>query len=276
MMLKRILAFSFSLLFCLICFSSSALAVASNVTGKYPVQQASIDDSTGEYTLMLLNTPPGTSPIFRTTNLQMARLTEAEINNGETNYAEIKGNGDEVVMHLTEDFRIEYIHNETEVVQNPQTGKQETVIVRRESNFWTPFAGALAGQALGSLLFTPQYYMPPVYVSGRGLTGVGGYGSTYNQAVSSFRQNHNTTPTIEKNRQAFRKTGSLKTNTAKGFRKSNGKNLKSTGSGFGSSNLRTSGKSNRFEQPSKKSFGTKRPRSFSRSRPMRRSFGRRR
>ena len=275
-MFKRILALCFSVVFCFICFSASAWAVDSNLNGKYPVQQASIDDSTGEYTLMLLNTPPGTSSIFRTTNLQMARLTEEEINNDEKTYTEIKGNGDQAVMHLTEDFRIEYVHNETEVVQNPETGRQETVIVRRESSFWTPFAGALAGQALGSLLFTPQYYMPPVYVSGRGLTGIGGYGSSYNQAVKSFRQNNNTNPAIEKNRKSFRKTGSLKTNLNKGFTKSNGKNLKSTGSGFGSSNLRTSGRSNKFKQPSRKSFGTKRPRTFSRRTPMRRSFGRRR
>lgn len=277
MMFKRILAFSFSIIFCFICFSTNALAATeSSLMGKYPVQQGSIDDSTGEYTLMLLNTPPGTSSIFRTNNLQMARLTEEESNHGEKTYAEIKGNGDEAVMHLTEDFRFEYVHNETEVVQNPETGKQETVIVRRESSFWAPFAGALAGQALGSLLFTPQYYMPPVYVSGRGLTGIGGYGSSYDQAVTSFRQNNNTTPAIEKNRQSFRKTGSLKTSLNQGFTKSNGKNLKSTGSGFGSSNLRTSGSSNKFKQPSKNSFGTQRNRSFSRSTPMRRSFGRRR
>ena len=276
MMFKRILVFSISIIFCFICFTSNGLAVTSNVNGKYPVQQASIDDSTGEYTLMLLNTPPGTSSIFRTNNLQMARLTDEEVNSGEKTYAEIKGNGDEAIMHLTEDFRIEYVHNETEVVQNPETGRQETVIVRRESSFWTPFAGALAGQAIGSMLFTPRYYMPPVYVSGQGLTGYGGYGNSYNQAVKSFRQNNNTTPAIEKNRKSFRKTGSLKTSRSQGFTKSNGKNLKSTGSGFGSSKLKTSGRSNKFKQPSRKSFGTKRPRTFSRRTPMRRSFGRRR
>ena len=274
-MLKRILILCFSFVFSFTCLTSCAFSESmnsSNLNGEYLIQQASIDDSTGEYTLMLLNTPAGTSPIFRTTNVQMARLTEEEVENGKKTYAEIKN--DQAIMHLTEDFRLEYVHNETEVVENPNTGKQETVIVRRESSFWTPFAGALAGQALGSLLFTPQYYMPPMYVSGRNLSGIGGYGNSYNQAVSSYRSNYNTTPTIEKNRQSFRKTGSLKTKTNRGVSKSNGKNLKATGSGFGSSNLKTSGKTSNFKSSRRNGFGTASRNSFRRS-PMRRSFRRR-
>ena len=286
-MFKQILTLCFCFIFSFTCLTGCATDSSNNVNrqspvpqqtstfvnGKYPVQQASIDDADGEYTLMLLNNPPGSSPVFRTKNLQMARLTEEEVNNGEKTYVEIKG--DQAVMHLTEDFRIEYIHNETQVVDNPNTGRQETVVVRRESSFWTPFAGAMVGQALGSLLFTPRYYMPPAYVSGRGLTGVGGYGSSYNQAVQSYRSNYNTAPTIEKNRQSFRKTGSLKTNTRRGISKSGKNSLKSTGSGFGSNKLKTSGNSNKFKQPSRKSFGTRR--SNVRRRPTtRRSFGRRR
>jgi hypothetical protein len=292
-MFKRILTLCFCFIFSVGCLTGCASDSSNNLNrsssvqqqtstplnnGKYPVQQASIDDADGEYTLMLLNTPPGASPVFRTQNLQMARLTEEEINNGEKTYVEIKG--DQAVMHLTEDFRIEYIHNETQVVENPNTGRQETVVVRRESSFWTPFAGAMAGQALGSLLFTPRYYMPPAYVAGSPLSGVGGYGSSYNQAVQSYRSNYNTAPAIEKNRQSFRKTGSLKTNTnaSRGIRKSGKNNLRSTGSGFGSSKLKTNGNSNKFKQPSRNSFGTRRPRpnTFRRRAPMRRSFGRRR
>ena len=33
--------------------------------GKYPVQQATYNDANGEYTLMLLNTPAGTPPVYR-------------------------------------------------------------------------------------------------------------------------------------------------------------------------------------------------------------------
>lgn len=43
--------------------------------GQYPVQQVTYDDTTGEYSLVLLNTSPGTPPVFRSQNLQMARLT---------------------------------------------------------------------------------------------------------------------------------------------------------------------------------------------------------
>ena len=269
-MLKKLFTLCLTVVFGLCCLTTNSFAAGNSLKGEYPVQQASIDDSTGEYTLMLLNTPAGTSPIFNTTDLQMARLTDEEISEGKKSYAEIKG--DEAVMHLTEDFRFEYIHNETQIVENPNTGRQETVIVRRESNFWSPFAGAMAGQALGSLLFAPRYYMPPVYVSGRGLTGFGGYGNSYNQAVKSFRTNNNTVPSVEKNRQSFRKTGSLKKQTAS--RKSNGKSMKSTGSGFGSNRLKTQGKSNRLQPNRNRSFGSS---GGMRRRPMaRRSFGRRR
>ncbi|MFM7424482.1 MAG: hypothetical protein ACKO7W_05725, partial [Elainella sp.] len=160
--------------------------------GSYPVQQATYDDGTGEYELMLLNTPAGTPPVYRTPNLQMARLTDAEIQAGQKSYLKVENS--QPVFYLTEDFRIEYVHNVTENQTNPQTGQQETVVVRRESNFWTPFAGALAGQAIGSLLFTPHYYIPPVYTPGTVLTGYGGYGRSYNDAVSSYRTRYSAAP----------------------------------------------------------------------------------
>jgi len=132
------------------------------------VQQATYDDGDGTYTLMLLNTPGGTSPLFRTTNLQMARLTEEDTAKGEKTAVEI--NGDQATLYMTEDFKIEYVHNVTEVRNNPQTGQQETVVIRQESSFWSPFFGAVAGQALGSLLFRPQYYVPPLYTPGGVMT----------------------------------------------------------------------------------------------------------
>lgn len=222
--------------------------------GQYPVQQATFNDVDGEYNLMLLNTPSGVRPNYMTTNLQMARLTDEEIEAGKQTYAEI--NGDEAVMHLTEDFRIEYIHNETETVTNPDTGRQETVIVRQQSSFWSPFAGALAGQAIGSMLFTPQYYVPPVYQPGVNLTGFGGYGRTYNQAVDSYRSNHNTVPPVEKNRQSVRTTGTIRNSQTGVVRRTN-LNNRSTGSGVGSSNLRNNNTSNTTtRQRNNNSFGS--------------------
>lgn len=72
--------------------AEATISVASNVAntaitaptqaseqGQYPVQQVTYDDATGEYSLVLLNTPPGTPPVFRSRNLQMARLSDAQL-----------------------------------------------------------------------------------------------------------------------------------------------------------------------------------------------------
>ncbi len=241
--------------------------------GQYQVQQATYDDATGDYTLFLINSKP---PTFRTENLQMARLTDEQIKAGDKTSLKVE-NG-QPILYLTEDFKIEYVHNVTENKTNPQTGQKETVVVRQESNFWTPFAGAvagnLAGQAIGSLLFRPQYYVPPVYQSGRPLTGYGGYGSSYDQAVSSYRSNYNEPPAAVRNRTAFRSTGTIRRSS------SNDSNIRNaprnstnrpSGSGFGGSELGTSGNSSSTRRsPSGSSFGS------GRSSAPRRSFGRRR
>jgi hypothetical protein len=230
---------------------------AAPSAGRYPVQQATYDDGTGLYTLLLLNTPPGQPASFQTENLRMARLTQEQIDQGEKTFVEIQGADAE--LYLTEDFKIEYVHSVTETQTNPATGQPETVVVRRESNFWSPFAGALAGQALGSLLFRPQYYFPPVY-SGAPLTGFGGYGSSYNQAVDSYRSRNQTAPPAVKNRQTVRATGNLR-------KPSPSNTPKSTGAGASSSRLRSSGASRPSQaRPSSRSFGSSRPsgRSYSR------------
>lgn len=209
--------------------------------GTYPVQQATYDDGTGEYSLMLLETAPGDASIYRAENLPMARLTEEEVAAGQKSYLKVE-NG-QPSFHLTEDFRIEYVHNVTETQTNPQTGQSETVVVRRESNFWTPFAGALAGQALGSLLFTPQYYIPPVYRPGTVLTGYGGYGRSYDQAVSSYRTRYNAPPAEVKNRQTFRTTGQIRRSPAASTSTRSpqvNQGNRSTGSGYGSTDLKRS------------------------------------
>lgn len=239
----------------------------------YPVQQATYDDATGEYSLMLLNSTP---PTFTTTNLQMARLTDEQIKAGQKSYLKVE-NG-QPVLYLTEDFKIEYVHNVTETQPNPQTGQQETVVVRRENSFWTPFAGAvagnLAGQAIGSLLFRPQYYVPPIYQPGTSvLRGFGGYGSSYGQARERYQTRYNAPPLAERSRRTnFRTTGRIRTPSSSVRttpRVNSGS--RATGSGFGSSTLRQSGRSSTYRRPSSGSFGSGRSSGFSGSRS--RSFG---
>ena len=235
--------------------------------GQYPVQQATYNDADGEYNLMLLNTPAGSSSIYRTTDLQMASLTDDEIAQGKKTYVEIKGN--QAVMHLKEDFKIEYVHNVTETQTNPQSGQQETVIVRQQSSFWAPFAGALAGQALGSLLFSPRYYVPPVYQPGVSvLNGYGGYGNTYGEAVNRYQTRYKEAPPAVRNRQTFRTTGRLRSpsyNQPTSGRQTPSNANRSTGSGYGSSKLRTSGKSSPTRTNSPSSFGSGRQSRPSRS-----------
>ena len=229
--------------------------------GKYPVQQATYDDSSGEYSLMLLNTPPGRSPVLQTEQLQMARVSEEEAANGEKTYLQVENN--QPVMYLTEDFKIEYVHNVTETVNNPQSGQEQTVIVRRESNFWAPFAGAIAGQAIGSMLFAPRYYVPPIYQPGGVLTGYGGYGNSYSQAVNRYQERYNESPAAVKNRRTLRTTGSLNNTANSKARKSSKNKTRATGSGVGSSTLGSSGKAQKSKRRS--SFGSSGVRKPSRS-----------
>jgi hypothetical protein len=227
--------------------------------GEYPVQQATYNDADGVYTLFLLGSQP---PTFATDKLQMARLTDEEVQAGKKSFLKVE-NG-EPALFLTEDFKLEYVHNVTEVQTNPQTGQQETVIVRRESNFWTPFAaslaGNLAGQAIGNALFRPQYYVPPAYQPGGGLVGYGGYGSTYESAVSNYRTRYNEPPVAVRNRTKLRSTGSIRnsTSTTRTPSSTRGTNTgsRSTGSGVSGSTLKNSGNSGSTTRPSNRSFGS--------------------
>ena len=235
--------------------------------GQYPVQQATYNDANGEYALTLLNTPAGTPPSFRSANLQMARLTDEEIKAGQKSYLKVeKGQS---VLYLTEDFKIEYVHAVTETQTNPQTGQQETVVVRQEGgSFWAPFAGSvagsLAGQAIGSMLFRPQYYVPPAYQPGMSvLRGHGGYGSSYNQAIDRYQTRYQAPPLAVRNRQSnLRTTGQIRRPSSsqpavRSVPRTNPGN-RATGSGFGSSTLRPSGRSNSgsLRRPSSSSFGS--------------------
>jgi hypothetical protein len=228
--------------------------------GEYKIQQATYDDATGEYSLFLLNNNP---PTFATENLQMARLTDDEIKQGKKTYLKVEKG--QPILYLTEDFKIDYVHNVTENKINPQTGQQETVVVRRENSFWAPFAGSvagsLAGQAIGSMLFRPQYYVPPVYQSGQGLSGFGGYGGSYGQAVQSYQSRYNTQPAAVRNRTAFRNTGTIRrsypgNSNVRNVPRSTTGNNRPSGSGFGGSSLRPSGNSSTTRRNSGSSFGS--------------------
>ena len=258
--------------------NNTATAPSSIAEGKYPVQQATYDDATGEYSLMLLNTPPGTPPVLQTDKIQMARLSDEAIANGEQAYLQVENN--QPVLYIPEDYRIEYVHNVTETQTDPQTGQPQTVVVRRESNFWSPFAGALAGNMLANALFRPQYYVPPMYSPGGIMTGYGGYGSSYRQAVNRYQERHNSPPPAVRNRRTLRTTGSIRnaSNTSRSrFSRPSANNSRSTGSGFGSSNLRTSNKARpKVYNKRPSGFGSSRG-SYSRPRSSfgssRRSFG---
>ena len=223
--------------------------------GEYQVQQGTYNDANGEYTLFLLNNNP---PSFATEKLQMARLTEEEIKAGKKTYLKVE-NG-QPALYLTEDFKLEYVHNVTETKTNPQTGQKETVIVRQESNFWTPFAASLAGnvagQAIGSMLFRPQYYVPPVYQPGGVMTGYGGYGSSYDSAVSNYRSRYNEPPAAVRNRTTFRTTGNIRNSSSGRATTNNNPTGRASGSGFGGSNLRPSGNSSSTRRNSGSSFGS--------------------
>ncbi|MGI0492431.1 hypothetical protein ACN4EG_11650 [Alkalinema pantanalense CENA528] len=224
--------------------------------GQYPLQQATYNDVDGRYGVMVLNAPQGYSSALQLENVPMARLTDEQIKAGEKSFLKVE-NG-QPALYLTEDFKIQYIHSVTEQQTNPNTGRTETVVVQRESNFWSPFAGSLAGnlagQAIGNMLFRPQHYMPPQYQPGIAMTGYGGYGLSANDAVRSYRDRYQQDPVAVRNRTNFRSTGriSVPSNSASSPNRVSSPNRlsspnrslenrdRSTGSGYGSSNLEPS------------------------------------
>ena len=228
-------------------------------SGEYPLQQAQYDDANGEYTFMLLNTPSGKSPVFRTSDVQMARLSDEDIAAGKQSYLEVKG--DQAIAYITEDFKIEYVHNVTETVTDPQTGQQQTIVVRQQSSFWTPFAASIAGNMVANALFAPRYYVPPVYQPGRALMGYGGYGNTYQSAVSQYQTRYNQPPAAVKNRQTLRTTGAIRNNSTPRATSATQKKdaTRSTGSGFGSSNLKQNSNGSSTTKKRTPGFGSSSP-----------------
>ncbi len=244
---KKLTALSLVLILGLLPLGCSAekpdSAVATNSTqpqattkladGKYDVQQATFDDGTGVYTVFLLNATP---PNFRDPALQMARLTHEEEKAGQKGYLKVEGG--KASLHIPEKFQISYVHNVTEEKTNAQTGQKETVVVRQESSFWTPFLGAMAGNMVANALFAPRYYMPPAYSAG-GLRGYGGSGNSYNQAVGQYQSRYGKAPLAVQNQRALRTTGLSRNPRTDSLSRST--QNRSTGSGFGGSNLQRSG-----------------------------------
>lgn len=276
--MRKLLAVSMSLALCLTTVGCSSPTVSSSQPrqnpsqntaarqesraatklpdGQYSIQQATFDDGAGEYTVLLRDTQPGVPSAFRTENLPLAQLTPEEVSAGQKGYLKVE-NG-QASLHIPQDFRIEYTHNVTENVTNPQTGQTETVVVRQEPNFWAPFAGAIAGQAIGSLLFRPQYYVPPIYQPGVPLRGFGGYGSSYGQAVSRYQDRYQAPPAVERNRQVFRSTGRIGS-PGFGSPRVNRPAIRTdrpTGSGYGTSTLRRSNRSAPSRIGSPSGFGS--------------------
>jgi hypothetical protein len=215
--------------------------------GSYEIQSISYDDADGAYRVFLVNPPAGRPPVVVATNLQMARLTDAEVAANKTSArldvdqpappetpdgaagAVVAG----AVARLPQSFAIQYTHNVVE-----ERGGQP-VVIRQESSTWSPFMSAMAGAAVGNMLFGPRYYFPPPYMGGA-MTGFGGAGASPSAAMQSYTQQHGKAPQAAKLSQS-------------GYAKAPSKSLKSTGSGAGSSRLRQS-TSSPPRQP-KRSFG---------------------
>jgi hypothetical protein len=187
--------------------------------GSYDVQSIAYDDADGGWRVFLLAPPAGVKPLFTTSNLKLARLSDEELAAGKTK-ARLDVDSEGPTARLPADFQVQYTHNVTE-----DRGNGQVVVVRQESTTWSPFVSAMAGAALGNMLFSPMYVYPPPYAGGA-LSGYGGYGASRTAAQASFQQSHGALPQSAKLSQS-------------GYSKRPSSMLKSTGSGAGSSKLST-------------------------------------
>ena len=188
--------------------------------GTYQIQTIAYDDADGAWRVFLLDPPAGAKPLYTTTELKLARLTDEEIAAGTTS-PRLVVDGTGTSAHLPTEFAIQYTHNEVEE-RNGQP-----VVVQQHTSTWSPFMSAMAGAAIGNMLFSPRYYYPPPWVGGA-MTGFGGSGDTRAAAASSYTQQHGKAP------QAARLSTS-------GYAKAPTKGMKSSGTGVGSSRLKSPG-----------------------------------
>ena len=203
------------------------------VPGTYDIQTIAYDDADGAYRVFLLNPPPGAKPLFTTTELQLARLSDEEMATGVAK-PRLVVDATGTTGNIPTDFAIQYVHNEVE-----ERADGQTVVVQQHQSTWSPFMSMVAGAAIGNMLFAPRYYYPPPYAGGA-MSGFGGSGVSRSAAATSYGQQHGKPP------QATRLSQS-------GYSKAPGKGLKSTGKGIGSSRLKQPGKTG--VPRSKGSFG---------------------
>lgn len=189
--------------------------------GTYQIQSIAYDDADGAYRVFLLDPPPSTLPLYTSTELKLARITDEEIAAGNSK-PRLVVDATGTAAHLPPEFAIQYTHNEVEERDG------QTVVVQQHSSTWSPFMSAMAGAAVGNMLFGPRYYYPPPYVGGS-LVGFGGSGVTRADAATSYTQQHGKAPQPAKL-------------SASGYSKSTS-GMKSSGKGIGSSRLKSTTKS---------------------------------
>ncbi|SMF30274.1 hypothetical protein [Pseudobacteriovorax antillogorgiicola] len=147
--------------------------------GKYDVQTATFLRSAQKYELFVLGAQSCVKQPLEIGNLQLAQLNSE----GDAKEAKVEIRGDSNILYMSKSFTIDLV-NET-------VGADGQVM--REQSMWAPFlagaAGAMAGQMIGNAFFNkPRYYQPPVMQPGQSsATGIGGYGSTPQEAKSSYQ-----------------------------------------------------------------------------------------
>lgn len=203
-------------------------------TGEYGVQSISFDDASGQYSMFLLDTPPGTPAQFQTQELRLAQLTDEEVAAGKRAHIVVDAEGP--VAKIPADYQIAFTHN----VVEEKAGKP--VVVQQHSSMWSPFMMGMTGAMVGQMLFAPRHYYPPPYAGGGVMGGVGGAGASRMAATSDYTAKNGAAP------QSTRLSKS-------GYAKSPSAGLKSTGSGAGSSKLRPNTNSPPRPKASGRGFG---------------------
>lgn len=189
--------------------------------GTYDVQSISYDDATALYQVMLVGVPEGQKPLYQSTSLRLARLSDEEIAAGQKTHLAVDAEGP--VAKLTPDFNIALTHN---VVEETPQGP---VVVRTESSMWSPFMMGMTGAMVGNMLFAPRYYYPPPFSPGV-MGGFGASGATRQLASQDFStRNNGAVPKADR----LSKSGFSKVPA--------GSSMKSSGSGAGSSRLKSTG-----------------------------------
>lgn len=195
--------------------------------GRYPVQNVSYDDATGNYSVFVLGAPSGHKPLYRSPDVKMARLEDEALAAGEKSRIEFDATGG-ATLYLTPDFQLAYTHNVVEERVDPASGQREAVIVRQETSSWSPFVSAMAGAAIGNMLFAPRYYYPPPYTGGV-MSGYGSVGPSRDAATQQYAQRFGREPQSSQ----LRRTGMTPRPVAQD-------SVRSSGRGAGSSRMKPS------------------------------------